>query len=536
MEKSKALVVSMLVSGAAGVLVGCGGGSGSAKDQTPAAPDLTAVFPTGLAVASPLASDTSYTVAAAHNEMPAWLAALIPSAHAAGTPTSTTALQGSLQRINALLNGASPSAALMDPNRLLALESDAACYGPTLKYQDYYDATGTLRHGGNGELPSGDRGIWFDTDSATGNACAAAQLNSRMQGATQRSGTALRLLALLARAASGSLPAAGATATVTASMPAITGLTWNLATLAQPTAGHYEYRIQATYVSGGNTYLVEVALNHVPGASRTEYSGLLKYAVTNKFIGGNCPAGPAQHDVTNVGTVKYSRGGTALQLSHRTGQYCGAQTSHGNLAVNRGATYASDGQLDPGSKLDGATGKGWGNNFSRFAAELNTGTEAGNYIYAWQAGPQDGSARTLQTRLETVELAATTATAATAHFGYGADIASASSGPILGMVCNWASPVAVPGYGPTRNEFAQKQVMAYSPSTTLWTATSSRTRYAPTETCTYTAAAPKWYDRNDDDSFVGTVQVNATDADFLIDKGTAASLAAAIGFTVPSSY
>jgi hypothetical protein len=258
--------------------------------------------------------------------------------------------------------------------------------------------------------------------------------------------------------------------------------------------------------------------------------------VTGKFSGGNCTAGPAQHDVTNVGTLKYARSGTAINLSHRSGQYCGADTSHGNLAVNRGAAYAGDGQLDPASKLDSGTGKGWGNNFSRFAGEFTSGTEAGNYIHAWQAGPHDSSARTLQVKLETVQLAATVATAATAHFGYGDDIAASTSGPIRGIYCNWASPVTSAGYGAVRNEYAQKQVMSYSAATTLWTAGSSNIAYAPTETCTYTAAAPQWYDRNDDNSFSGSVQVNAADANFLINKGTAASLAAVIGFSLPAYY
>jgi hypothetical protein len=521
-------------------LVACGGGSDTKTSTTP----LENVFPTSLAVASPLDREATLTTAALKADRVWWasLTRWLPDAWAQGTPSETTAYQASLQRINAILNGSTPVANVIDPNRFLALETDATCFGPTITYNDYYSGTGTKTYSGNGELPSGDRGIWFDTEGTTTEACAAAQLNQRMDGAAQRSGMALRVLALVANAASGALPAVGATKDVTGTMAAITNLTWNSATLSQPSSGRYAYSVQATFSSGGKTHLIEVTLDHDPGASSSVYDGVLKYAVTNKFTGGNCPDGrtdpnvPREHDVTNVGTLLYGRNGSDMTLSHRSGQYCGASNAHSSLtslAADRGATYGTDGQLDPSSKLAGGTGKGWGNNFSRFAADFDRSTEAGRYIYAWQAGPQDGHARTLQVKADVIALAATTVTGATAHFGYGSDIAAPGSGPILGMFCNWAAPAGAV----TRNEFAQRQVMVFNGISNLWSVSSSNTLYAPTETCAFTdATKPNWYDRADDNSFSGNVVVAGTEASFLIGKGSSADIATAIGFTLPIDY
>jgi hypothetical protein len=218
--------------------------------------------------------------------------------------------------------------------------------------------------------------------------------------------------------------------------------------------------------------------------------------------------------------------------------YCGAGTTPGQLAVDRGANDAADGQLDPSSQLGGAgvaAGKGWGNNFSRFAASLNPSTEAGRYVYVWQAGPNDNHGRTLQITLSQ-QLAGKVGVA---HFGFGVDIAAAGSGLIRGMFCNWAGP----GHGRTLADFAQEQLLTQSAGSGLWTPTAggSRILYAPTNSCTDSSAVA-WLDRNDDGSIdtIGTtdapVAVSGAEAGFLRGKGVAADITTALNFSLPSSY
>jgi hypothetical protein len=531
---------------AAAGLAACGGGSSpNSGSNSSTSSTATAAFPSGLSLASPTEIDSETTQQASASPLLEGLmralahVRILPEAHAATTPASAFAARA--QRIDALLNGSVPVlGTLIKPARLVQTETDAPCYGPAVKYlgATHPNGGGTAA---DGQLPPGDLGLWEATDTTSGHACAAAQLNARMQGAAQRSTQGLRMLAVLARqaaASSGGLPAAGAAALdLTASMPAITGLSFGKATIQQTVAGTYAYDIQATFTDPATsvTHRIDMRLTHTTTTPSEVFNGLFQYAITGKFTGGNCPGGPGQHDVTWVGTLKYGKtSSTQLDLSHRSGMYCGAGTVAGSLATDRGATYATDGQLDPSSKLALGTGKGWGNNFSRFAATLNPSTEAGSYVYVWQAGPGDSHGRTLQVTLQQ-QLAGKVAVA---HFGFGADIAAATDGGLIqGMFCNWAGP----GHGPkglaNLAPYAQRQQMTLGAS--AWTASSSNILYAPTNSCVDTTSASAWLDRNLDNTIDGSdtpLNITGTETNFLIGKGTSPDIKSAIGFTVPSMY
>lgn len=527
-------------------LAGCGGGGGStipadtgSSGVTDTLTTASAAFPRGLSVASPTQVDDEVVQQLAGTGSSWWRALgrsiqnLIPSAVAQASPTSAFAAR--VARIDALLSGSSPAITLVRPAKFLEIDSDATCYGPSLKYNDatHPNGPGTPARV---ELPPGDVGLWFETEGTTLEACAAAQFNARMKGATQRSAQALRMLAVLAQkaaASSGGLPAAGAPALdLLASMPAVTGLTWNAATLRQTTAGQFEYEVQASFINPATslTHKIDLRMRHTTVTAATQYSGLMQYAVTDKYTGGNCPGSGAQHDVTWVGTLAYGRNDSAIDLSHRSAMYCGAGTTSGQLASDRGATYGSDGQLDPASKLNG-TGTGWANNFSRFAANLNASTEAGKAVYVWQAGPGDLYGRTLQLTISQ-QLAGKTGVA---HFGFGPDIASADSGLIKGMLCNWAGP----NNSRTYSERAQRQTMSQSGSTGAWAPVASNILYAPTNTCTDTSTVA-WLDRNDngtiDTATDGPVTITGLELDFLMGKGASPDIETAIGFTKPALY
>jgi hypothetical protein len=347
----------------------------------------------------------------------------------------------------------------------------------------------------DGTLPSGDVGIWTAVDTATEWACAAAQLDARMDGVALRSNTSLMTLASLinvANSAGKSLPAVGATVDLKTEMNVAFSpdVTFTTATISQPVAGSYSYSVAFSFTHSSGTRNAEIRLSHAPGASKNEYSGLLTYAVTR---GGsdlqNCN-GKALGTV-DVGTLKYTRSSrTAMTLVQREGNYCGVGTAT-PLATSY-ASFSSDGQLDPLGKWSGT--KGWANNFNRFGAVYDPTTLKGNYTFGWQAGDLDSNSRVFNIGLN--YNATTEARDGEAYFGYGDDIAS-STGTIKGFICNWAGP----GNSHTLKDYAQRQNISFNDSTGKWRPTSEATSssnitYAPTNSCEVASGTTFYYDKN----------------------------------------
>ncbi len=496
-------------------LAGCGGGgaSSSTPSTSSSAIDGANVFPAGLAVASPVGMEsTSITLAQAapsvrfralalalaQGDLRAAGAAagrLLPMADAQAAASRSPRYLKSANAVNALLTGTSTPRAGVDfkADKFLKTPVNAGCYGPTVLYQGHPDWVA-----GNppkdGTLPSGDVGIWTAVDTATDWACAAAQLDARMDGVALRSNTSLMTLASLinvANTAGKSLPAVGATVDLKAEMNVAFSpdVAFTTATISQPVAGSYSYSVAFSFTHSSGTRNAEIRLSHAPGASKNEYSGLLTYAVTR---GGsdlqNCN-GKAPGTV-DVGTLKYTRTTrTAMTLVHREGNYCGAGTAT-PLATSY-ANFSSDGQRDPAGKWSGT--KGWANNFNRFGAVYDPTTMKGNYTFGWQAGLDDGNTRVFNIGLNFNST--TEARDGEAYFGYGDDIAS-STGTIKGFICNWAGP----GSSHTLKDFFQRQNISFNDTTGKWrptleAASSSNITYAPTNACT-SAGGAFYYDKN----------------------------------------
>jgi hypothetical protein len=491
-------------------LAGCGGGSSSG---TSTSIDGAGVFPAGLAVASPVGMESGVVTlaqAAPADRFRAIAMALaqgdlrtagriagrlLPMADAQAALTRSPRYLKSANAVNALLTGATtPRTGVgFNADKFLKTPVNAGCYGPTVLYQGHPDWVA-----GNppkdGTLPSGDVGIWTAVDTATDWACAAAQLDARMDGVALRSNTSLMTLASLinvANTAGKSLPAVGATVDLKAEMNVAFSpdVAFTTATISQPVAGSYSYSVAFSFTHSSGTRNAEIRLSHAPGASKNEYSGLLTYAVTR---GGsdlqNCN-GKAPGTV-DVGTLKYTRTTrTAMTLVHREGNYCGAGTAT-PLATSY-ANFSSDGQLDPAGKWSGT--KGWANNFNRFGAVYDPTTMKGNYTFGWQAGLDDGNTRVFNIGLNFNST--TEARDGEAYFGYGDDIAS-STGTIKGFICNWAGP----GSSHTLKDFFQRQNISFNDTTGKWrptleAASSSNITYAPTNACT-SAGGAFYYDKN----------------------------------------
>jgi len=201
------------------LLAGCLDDGSSTSTSTTA---TSTAFPSGLAVSSPtdvVAADATPALAAGIAVKPTLWARvsdwLVGTAHAASgkVPRYTWATL----RIDALLNGTITASTTFTPELFLTTDTNAGCFGPTLDYSNHPDDTIP----DSGQLPSGDLGIWTETDATSGHACAAAELNSRMRGIGWRSNMALMGLASMIEeltASATALPSAGGTVDATTLM------------------------------------------------------------------------------------------------------------------------------------------------------------------------------------------------------------------------------------------------------------------------------------------------------------------------------
>lgn len=432
--------------------------SGTTSDTTS---ETTTAFPSGLAVTSPLdaSSDSTSTSVSAGKSL-----RRVHKSGSAGRYVATTAI------ISELISGVAPICGF-DPSLFLEQDTDADCYGPRLAYLAHPDAASSATPGYDGELPPHDLGLWSDTDTATGNACSAAELNARMNGVEKKSLAALESVAdlICVTIKNGlSLPS-NSTQDLTAEMTAegIADTTFAGASITHSNATGtdvWTYDIDMTYTVTGTPHHVVVALKHIPGASAAEYQGRLTFRVNDSMTGGNCSGA----DVTNNVSLLYnSASSTDMNFEVRQGQFCGADIDG-----------AVDGLIDPSNKATSTNLNGWGNNFSVLTADFDPSIMAGNFSYAWQAGPQDAATRVFNvvTSLD----ATTTLPIGSALFGFGADVDGAD-GSIDGFICNWAGA----NNSHTTQDYAQLQTVELDPATKTFVPTASSIGYAVTNACEY---------------------------------------------------
>jgi hypothetical protein len=501
-------------------LSACGGGGGSTGSagvtSTPSASiDGASVFPSGLAVESPMAmADGTLTLAQSSpaSTLRALVVALatadftkagqlatrlMPISQVYAATRSPTYLK-SANLINALLTGAvvPRTGVAFDATKFLKAPVNAGCYGPTVLYEGHPDGPDASP----AMLPSGDVGMWTAVDTATASACSGAQFDARMGGVSLRVNTGLMTLASLinvASAAGKSMPAVAGTLDLKAEMNTAFSptITFTTATVAQPVAGSYTYVVEFSFTDGTAIRNAEIRLTHTPGGSKSQFTGLLTYAVTRGNSNMlNCPA--ISGGTVDVGSLKYTRAGTAsMTLVHREGNYCGAGTA--TPLASSYANFSGDGQLNPAGSWNGT--KGWANNFSRFGGVYDPTTLKGNYAFGWQAGFGDGNARVFNIGLNYNTM--TEARDGEAYFGYASDI-STSTGTIQGFICNWAGP----SNSHTLKDYFQRQNLTFNDATGKWrpsleAASSSNITYAPTNSCA-SAGGLFYYDKNANASLV----------------------------------
>ena len=477
---------------------GCLGGGSTDSGTTTSGGSISgsSIFPSGLAVASPTARSTSS-------------AARVVSA-AMVSPAETSAVSGSHYQqatkiISDLLAGTADVKLVFDPKNFFEMATNANCYGPTLKFTNHPGGSSMQT-----DMPSGDLGIWKELEGEQ--ACAAAELNSRMKGVSSRTLMGLMGLASMIAVANKSgltLPTAGTSLDLKPYMTALglTKVTFNTATLALDSTGKvWSYTLAISAKDMNDTaHDVSLALTHTPGSSEAAYEGLFNYRVSGQFGGNNCNSGgPAPMMVgtesTMNGTLYYKRSASGVVVNSREGGYCGAGTiapTAFDTGVDSTSTYKL---LDPSIVYDATNSPlGWADNFSILAGKFDPSTLQGDYVYAWQAGKGDSHSRTFQMH------AAADAATGDAYFGFGKTVGT-TDGSIDGMICNWAGP----GNSHTPLPYAQHQPIKFDATVKgfiVGTAGSEIT-FAPTSSCIYENTGTFWYDRDLDGVNTGADKVN----------------------------
>lgn len=357
-------------------------------------------------------------------------------------------------------------------NITLYASGNANCYGPVLNYANHPDGGG-----GSGQLPSGDLGLW-DATEASGEACAAAELNSRMKGIASQVDTAFFSVASMmcaAKVAGLSAPAAaGESLDITSRVADKVKINSQAATVSSATLSRdADVNGKPVFVSSivatVGTKTVTIRLKHIPAGVQDEstFTGKLsiKLADSTRESGfdGNCN-GSSSGQVDAVSIVYEKTASGNMKYALKSANFCGSAADPYVSATNQ--------SVDLTKTYNGSNNGGWGNNGNVLLADFSPTTGIGTYQYAWQAGRNDSHTRVLNMNISS-------ANAAVAYFGFGPAISSTSGvGSISGMICNWAGPGNNHNSVPAK---VQKQTM--SRATTMFTPDTSYITYDPVNTC-----------------------------------------------------
>lgn len=353
----------------------------------------------------------------------------------------------------------------------LYTSGNANCYGPTLKMANHPDGTVT------GDLPPGDLGIWTATEGTE--ACAAAQLNSRMKGVSSMMDAAFFSVASMmcaAKNAGQTLPEVGSSVDVSSSMSGKVTINSNSTTITTATLAResdtngkpvYVSTIQGSYTESSHSKTFTIRMKHVPAGvqDETTFTGKVSIKLTDNQLdsgfAGNC-SGSSGGGVDAASIIYEKTSSSNMKYYLKTANYCGSNgnpfVSSSNYSVDLTRTYSSN-------------NGGWGNNANVLLADFDPSTGIGSYQYAWQAGRNDSHARVLNVKISS-------ASSATAYFGFGPALSGTTGlGSIDRMICNWAGP----GNNHTGVSKVQKQTLTRS--STTFTPSASYITYDPSNSC-----------------------------------------------------
>lgn len=507
-------------------LSGCGSSTSSSEEggdatDTSSNNALSTAFPDDLAIASLTASGSSSSALRA--------ALTLKNAQV----TNETPLEKK-EDLADLVNFSDEAAfteklgGMKDDINIFASAPNANCYGPTLNYSNHSDAaTGTPS---SGQLPSGDLGIWTETETATGEACVAAKMNNIMGQFENLVNAGTKTVAATLGAASldealDALPAAGASQDLKAKANEVmtensVPLSFDTATLERETTDTADGDpVFVTTTEGSmdltdgsadfSTILTHVPMGEEPASLKTKHETTDASTIKDDLYCGRLVQGMdiASSEVPTLGNCNGSDGvtrcilvdyckesSTSLTYHLRTAEFCGQNVDCGTV--------------DPANKKTGSNAHGWGNNFYYTVCTVNPEDSSGSCAQAWQAGAGDGNTRVLN-----VKVAADGS--GCGYFGYGPDVAATSGvGAIDRMICNWAGP----GNNHTGVAKAQRQCFTKnSEGKFISNSSNLAITYAPTNDCNKSAAKTTFsYDGVAAGVAVTNNLISLTDVDFTV--------------------
>jgi hypothetical protein len=426
---------------------GCGSSS-----STTASVDLSSYFPTSVAVSSPTASTAGSSSLS------------LKDISAFDTDATDSAAEKEA-KLEALASGAATCAVDIQ----VVSSSNANCYGPSLSYTTHpADAS-------SGTFPGGDLGI-INAATVSGEACASAQINSRLRGVGSQVDSGMFAMASLfcaAGKAATAIPAESSSVDLTTNMAGLVSINGVAATVvsatlardADATDGRPVYISSYQATIGTKTY--DIRLKHAPDSTTlTDFRGKIsvKVADADGTKPGNCGSSTATGHTMATSVAYESTAATGLIYQLQSAQFCGDDADPW--------VSATDYSVDYTKKLDMPTvPKGWANdaNFILTSDDSTTST----FLYGWQAGANDSN-----TRVFDAAITKSTSTTGTAFFGFGPEMATSTGrGIATKMICNWAGP----GNNHTGITKVQKQTMTQTAG--IFAATTSSIVYDPVNSC-----------------------------------------------------
>ena len=463
------------------LLAACGGGSDTTESTDTATSNN---FPEGLALSSPFDLVSTSARPADSNTRANRVSITGMETHYAWTTA----------QIDRILDGTMPVRDAFTPELFFSFPRNAECFGPSVKYENHPDHQNPPDPADrlNGELPTGDLGLWTEVDATTGHACAPAELNVRLNGMSKQGRGALMMVASMIAAANHNgiaLPEAGSSVSVSSELNSAVAdpdINISLAGITQNSDSSWTYQLFFEYtrswpVSGDYTHKISVRMDHTPSPSdaKNAYSGLIAYWISGDggdahFPGGNCPI---SSDRTYNGSLKYERTAlTAMKLQSRAATFCGTEVDASITGSGIDAGMVNDDYVYDGSN------QGWSENFDLFAADFDPDSLEGKYSYVWQAGSGDSHTRIFNIGVSEVNATLT----GESYFGYGDPIGN-TGGTIQTFICNWAGPNGGASLAyRSQNDRVQRQHFTLDTSTGLFEPTNpaaSNITYAPTNDC-----------------------------------------------------
>ncbi len=526
------------VVGVIALLQSCGSSYSSPSSSTTTTTtsnSLAKAYPTDLAVTSPTASSSASADISVGKSVTGF------KGDTANPPT----VAAQQQIISGILDGTKKTDCSFLFN-VAATAPHASCYGPSVDYLNYPnlpayapEVTGQLA---TGSLPSGDLGVWTQTEPSTGEACVAAKMNALMGSIVTNINIATDMGAAIlcgANVAGKKLPDKGGNLDLSSIAQDIMTtnnipITVTDSSITRSVSDSADGPVFTMTVTGSISFTppgqsdqsnaFTMTLKHIPKseADNSTYKGRLSLkiaqgATASSFFGlGNCAdtnSGPTSTTLLNSFSIEYTKSSsTNLTYLLKQAQFCDNATD----------PFDVTGNVDLSKKHEMGVLQGWANNGNYAIASLNPSDGSGNFAFAWQAGDNDSNTRTLNVNVDAYG-------SGCGYFGFGPDIASTSDvGSISKMICSWTGPAANhTGVAKAQRECFTKSGGKFVVDTSTDASKKLAITYAPTPDCDKTVANFTYQNHDgatdDNDSTGATLVTN----DLITWDGTL--------FTVPST-